>query len=522
MRAIVLTLGFLVINFAQASSLAVNPAHSKLSEALKAGDIKTLIKRAGDIVEEQPQDGRAWYFLGLGQLQLEQHTECAKSFAKAVELLNTEKPFLFAALIYQGSCAQRAGHAVEAEGSLRHVLNLLAEEGNLNTPLPPERIDGPINERWLTYGQALIALNQHALALPWIEHHLAAHPNSVAGRLARAQARLAMGDFTGALGDVRRYRTLAKDETDDHAVYIEAYAAFGAGDPEAARQTLDRAKGDVSEARLVFRYLAGDVAAGVDIAGQPKIGVGFQPASKGVEVNAVVAGSAADAAGLQKGDVLTRLDGKAIEADKFLGIIRSLKPGQTVTVNYRRGGDEKSAKMTVKARGDQPGGWQTEYRQWPTTSRVFGRVEALQEAEAAKRAGDKRAELRHLADAFRHSPNDVALLKRIAALTASLKPPPAVSDEARRLAESANQDAGSSNPPTLAGAAAAYQQAIGQAPWWGDLYVNLGLIEEKLGRFTDAKRHFEMFLIVTPNAPEAAVVRRKINEMDFRGIMKGE
>jgi predicted TPR repeat methyltransferase len=74
----------------------------------------------------------------------------------------------------------------------------------------------------------------------------------------------------------------------------------------------------------------------------------------------------------------------------------------------------------------------------------------------------------------------------------------------------------------LGRAAAAYQEATGHAPWWGDLYINLGLIEEKLGRFTDARRHLEMFLVVSPNTPDAPIVTRKIHEMDFRNIMHGK
>jgi tetratricopeptide (TPR) repeat protein len=526
MRTIVLTLAlsFLAINFAQASSLVVNPAYAKLGEALKAGDFKTLIKRAGDIVEDQPQDGRAWYFLGLGQLQSGGNTECAHSFAKAAELLAAERPFVIVSLIYRGTCALRAGMTAEAEDALRRGMNLIEAKTEVTKQLPADYIDWPVAERELAYGRALMRFGQYALALPWIEHYVVAfNPKSAAARLARAEARLALGDFDGASSDMHHYRTLAgKDEVNDSASYIEMYAALGLGNEAAARRALDSAKGDVSEMRRVLRYLAGEPAAGAEIGRMPRLGIGFGKASKGVTVNDVTAGSTAETAGLRRGDVLLRLNDKAVDAGNFTSTVRSLHAGQVVAIVYRRGDEEKSVSAAMKTRDDQPGGWQAEYRQWALASRVFGRMEALQAAAAAKQAGDRRSELRHLSTAFRHSPNDTALLRRIMTLVASLKPPPAIPEEAQRLAESATQDSASTDSVVLGRAAAAYQEATGHAPWWGDLYINLGLIEEKLGRFTDARRHLEMFLVVSPNTPDAPIVTRKIHEMDFRNIMHGK
>lgn len=527
MRAIVLTLAlsFLIINFAQASSPAVSRAHSKLGEALKAGDFRSLIKRAGNIIEDEPQDGRAWYFLGLGQLQSGDNAGCAQSFAKASELMaRAKKPFAMASLIYRGTCAWRVGMIVEAEDALRRGMNLIDTKIDVAKQSPADRIDWPLVERELTYGQVLMRFGQHALALPWIEHYIAAfNPKSATARLARAEARLTLGDFDGASMDMQQYRILAdRDEVNDSAAYIEMFAALGLGNEDAARRALDGVKGDVSEMHQVLRYLAGDPAAGAEIGKMPRLGVGFEKAPKGVTVNNVTAGSTAETAGLQRGDILLRLNDKLVDAENFTNIVRSLHARQMVVIVYQRGDEEKSVSVSMKTRDDQPGGWQAEYRQWVLSGRVFGRMEALQAAATAKQAGDRRSELRHLSTAFRHSPNDIVLLRRIMTLVASLKPPPAIPEEAQRLADSATQDSAGTDSVVLGRVAAAYQEATGHAPWWGDLYINLGLTEEKLGRFADARRHLEMFLVVSPNAPDAPIVTRKIHEMDFRATLQGK
>ncbi len=77
------------------------------------------------------------------------------------------------------------------------------------------------------------------------------------------------------------------------------------------------------------------------------LGVGIATASNGVRLTEVRGGTPADKAGLQAGDVITKLDGKAVSGAPELGsAIDAKRPGDSVSLTYVRGG--KTATVTVK------------------------------------------------------------------------------------------------------------------------------------------------------------------------------
>jgi putative serine protease PepD len=65
----------------------------------------------------------------------------------------------------------------------------------------------------------------------------------------------------------------------------------------------------------------------------------------------VVSGTPADRAGLQRGDVITKLDGKTIESgDDLSGVIDGKNPGDELTVTYVRGGSTHTVTVTLGTR----------------------------------------------------------------------------------------------------------------------------------------------------------------------------
>ena len=77
------------------------------------------------------------------------------------------------------------------------------------------------------------------------------------------------------------------------------------------------------------------------------LGVNTDDREKGVEVLSITADSAAEKAGLKKGDIIQAIDDKKIETTHDLTeAIRSHKPGDKVTVTYERGG--KKEKVTAE------------------------------------------------------------------------------------------------------------------------------------------------------------------------------
>jgi len=82
------------------------------------------------------------------------------------------------------------------------------------------------------------------------------------------------------------------------------------------------------------------------------LGVSTQPVqSGGAGVQDVTSGSAADKAGLQVGDVITKIDGTAITSpDDLASAINGHQPGDKVTVTYTRDGQTKTADVTLGSR----------------------------------------------------------------------------------------------------------------------------------------------------------------------------
>ncbi len=74
-------------------------------------------------------------------------------------------------------------------------------------------------------------------------------------------------------------------------------------------------------------------------------------ATDGAFVSEVVPGSAADAGGLQPGDVITTIDGSPIaSAADVGGVIRNKKAGDSVTIEFERQGQKQTATVTLKSR----------------------------------------------------------------------------------------------------------------------------------------------------------------------------
>jgi putative serine protease PepD len=73
-------------------------------------------------------------------------------------------------------------------------------------------------------------------------------------------------------------------------------------------------------------------------------------ASDGAQIQQIATGSAADDAGLEQGDVITRVDDHPItSADSLVAIIRSYRPGDEVEVTYVRDGNTDTTTLTLES-----------------------------------------------------------------------------------------------------------------------------------------------------------------------------
>ena len=71
----------------------------------------------------------------------------------------------------------------------------------------------------------------------------------------------------------------------------------------------------------------------------------------GAQITSVQSGSPAATAGLQQGDLVTAINGKAITStQQFIETVDTYSPGQTITLTVKRGGSTSGVKLTLGTR----------------------------------------------------------------------------------------------------------------------------------------------------------------------------
>ncbi|MQA24153.1 MAG: PDZ domain-containing protein [Micromonosporaceae bacterium] len=79
-----------------------------------------------------------------------------------------------------------------------------------------------------------------------------------------------------------------------------------------------------------------------------QVDTGYQDANGGVKLASVDSGGPAGKAGLEKGDVVTRVNKRALyEAIDLVALVRKYAPGTVISLEYRRGGESRKARVTV-------------------------------------------------------------------------------------------------------------------------------------------------------------------------------
>ena len=82
----------------------------------------------------------------------------------------------------------------------------------------------------------------------------------------------------------------------------------------------------------------------------PVIGVSIEDSPQGPRVAAVTAGGPAEKAGVEAGDIITEVDGRAVsDSTQLIVAIRDKQVGDTVTLTIQRGGSEQQVTVTLAA-----------------------------------------------------------------------------------------------------------------------------------------------------------------------------
>ena len=77
----------------------------------------------------------------------------------------------------------------------------------------------------------------------------------------------------------------------------------------------------------------------------------FAYSGKGVAIGAVSADTAANKAGLQKGDIITAVNGdEVVDLRSYSNMLKQFAPGDEIEVTYTRDGAQQTTRLTLEER----------------------------------------------------------------------------------------------------------------------------------------------------------------------------
>lgn len=78
------------------------------------------------------------------------------------------------------------------------------------------------------------------------------------------------------------------------------------------------------------------------------------------------------------------------------------------------------------------------------------------------------------------------------------------------------------SPDDYASAIKEFEQAASLAPDWPDVYYNLGIVQEKAEKYSDAITSLQQYLRLAPNASDAEAVKTLINRLKYKAEQPAE
>jgi tetratricopeptide (TPR) repeat protein len=119
--------------------------------------------------------------------------------------------------------------------------------------------------------------------------------------------------------------------------------------------------------------------------------------------------------------------------------------------------------------------------------------------------------------ALQKNPNDYSLREKIIRHVQTMKPAPAMPEEARRhLVRGKAAFKGAKEARDFQDAADEFNKALLYAPWLAEGYYNLGVIQDKAGLHAEAMQNLKFYLLAAPKASDAEKVKELIYEIEYR------
>lgn len=178
---------------------------------------------------------------------------------------------------------------------------------------------------------------------------------------------------------------------------------------------------------------------------------------------------------------------------------------------------EKGADLNVKDRAGQTALDKAEAKH---KSDIVNMLRSAISSSVARTANPKETLNQYIAE-LRKKPYDSSLRKQIILVANAMKPPPVIPDQARRSFVQGNTILKAArNTADYNLAVEKYNEALIQAPWWGDAYNNLAIALNSAGRPDAAKQAMELYIFTKPKDADQA--QNKIYEIEAQQELQAE
>jgi tetratricopeptide (TPR) repeat protein len=144
---------------------------------------------------------------------------------------------------------------------------------------------------------------------------------------------------------------------------------------------------------------------------------------------------------------------------------------------------------------------------------------------AQKKSGGPQEMLPQFVEELKKNPADHALREKIIKLAMTMKPTPAVPEDAERgLVRGAAHFQKATDINGYKKAISEFEAAVNAAPWLAIAYYNLGVAQEKAAYYPEAIRNLKFYLLAAPDAKNARDVKNKIYalEVDIEDLQAGK
>jgi len=125
--------------------------------------------------------------------------------------------------------------------------------------------------------------------------------------------------------------------------------------------------------------------------------------------------------------------------------------------------------------------------------------------------------LTQLISDLQKNPNDNALREKIIRHVQTMRPAPAVPEEAKKYINrgmAAAEDA--KNEKDFKDAADEFQKAVNIAPWLGAGYRGLAVTQDKAGHYSQALQNLKLYLLTNPPAADAEAAKTLRDKIEYR------